>query len=136
MIRCERIVHIVGLSRPGTDALIDQSLDAGHGRGTGGGATYAGDDHCAVAGQVCIGAVAGVGADGIKAVVVAIGGKQREVGKVACVVGRDAGSGLPGRLGVARCDSAGIERGTADNPLFSLRELYLNGFPLVECFFV
>ena len=109
----ERIVHIIGLPGPTADALVDQSLYAGHGRGTGRGAPHAGDDNRSGRGQVCAGAVAGAGADGIKAVVIAIGGKQGEVGKVACVIGGNAGSGLPGRLGVARCDAAGIERGAA-----------------------
>ena len=93
-------------------ALVDECLDAGHGLGAGRGAAGAGDDDRPAAGEV--GAVAGKGADGIKAVVIAICGKERNVGNVAHFIGGDAGSCLPGRLGVAlRRRSAGIERGAA-----------------------
>src|ERR1035438_6117525 len=107
----QRIVDEVGLSGPCAGALVDEGLDGGHGRGTDGGAAHSGDNHRAAAGEV--GAVAGAGADGIEAVVVSIGRKQGEVGKVAHVVGGYAGSGLPGRLGVARRNTAGIERRAA-----------------------
>ena len=95
----ERVVDEVWLPLAAGLALVDECLDAGHGLGAGRGAAGAGDDDRPAAGEV--GAVAGKGADGIKAVVIAICGKERNVGNVAHFIGGDAGSCLPGRLGVA-----------------------------------